>query len=333
LRSPSGTVSVSGSQSQSGSPIDTDSDTDPDPEIAFLILTYLKLLLTAIFWGGTFIAGRIVAGDVPPFAAAFLRFAIASVLLFALSLSTQRPLPLPRGRVLAIVLLCGASGVAGYNYFFFKGLALVEAGRASVIIANNPIFIALASAVLLKERLRPVNAAGVLLSVCGAVVAISRGRPLALFNGSLGLGEALIFGCVLSWVTYSLLGKIAMKTFSPLAATTWASAAGSLMLLPPALGQGLIGGISGGYSASSWFCLAYLAVCGTVLGFVWYYDGIRQLGPTRAGLFINFVPISAIVMAFAVLDEPLSASLVAGTLLVVAGVVLANRKGPSNGNR
>lgn len=291
-----------------------------------MALTYLKLLLTAIFWGGTFIAGRIVAGDVPPFAAAFLRFAIASVLLVALPLATGRPLPLPRGRVLVIVLLCGASGVAAYNYFFFKGLALVEAGRASVIIANNPIFIALASALFLKERLSPLNAAGVLLSVCGAVAAISRGQPLALLHGALGVGEALIFGCVLSWVTYSLLGKIAMKTLSPLAATTWASVAGSLMLLPPALGEGLIGGIAGGYAAASWFCLAYLAVCGTVLGFVWYYDGIRRIGPTRAGLFINFVPISAIVMAFAVLDEPLSASLVAGTVLVIGGVALANRR-------
>jgi len=101
--------------------------------------------------------------------------------------------------------------------------------------------------------------------------------------------------------------------------------AGAIFLLPAALHEGLANRI-GGYSLQSWACLAYLGICGTVLGFIWYYEGIRRIGPTRAGLFINFVPISAILMAFAVLDEPLTASLVAGTALVTAGVVLANRK-------
>jgi drug/metabolite transporter (DMT)-like permease len=62
-----------------------------------------------------------------------------------------------------------------------------------------------------------------------------------------------------------------------------------------------------------------------VLGFVWFYEGINQIGPTRAGLFINFVPISAILLAFLILGEPLTLSLLFGTLLVSTGVYLTNR--------
>jgi len=61
---------------------------------------------------------------------------------------------------------------------------------------------------------------------------------------------------------------------------------------------------------------------GTVLGFVWYYEGIKSIGPVRAGLFINFVPVSAVFLAFLILDEPLTASLLIGAILVSSGVYL-----------
>jgi len=108
-----------------------------------------------------------------------------------------------------------------------EGLQLIEAGRAAVIIANNPIFIALLSALLFKERLNRVQIAGILLSVAGAVYVVTRGHPLQLLSGGFGPGELLIFGCVLSWVTFSLVGKTVLKTQPPLTAIFYAAAVGS----------------------------------------------------------------------------------------------------------
>jgi len=71
--------------------------------------------------------------------------------------------------------------------------------------------------------------------------------------------------------------------------------------------------------------LAYLAVFGTVLGFLWYYEGIQAIGATKASLFINFVPVSAILMAFVILREPVTLSLLSGGMLVTGGVFLTNR--------
>jgi drug/metabolite transporter (DMT)-like permease len=70
----------------------------------------------------------------------------------------------------------------------------------------------------------------------------------------------------------------------------------------------------------------YLGFFGTVIGFVWYYEGIKKIGPMKASLFINFVPISAVVMAFFILDEPITLSLFIGTLLVCSGVYLTNKR-------
>ena len=104
---------------------------------------YLKLALTALFWGGTFVAGRIVALDAGPFSASFLRFSVASVLLAGLALRGGAGFGRPGLRRLGQLIALGLTGVLAYNVLFFMGLRLIEAGRAALIIASNPGFIAL----------------------------------------------------------------------------------------------------------------------------------------------------------------------------------------------
>lgn len=289
------------------------------------MLVFFKLLLTAFFWGGTFIAGRAIAGHVPPFSAAFLRFAVATIFLALFLVRIEGRIPALRKEQALPILVLGMTGVFAYNFFFFKGLQTIEAGRAAVIIANNPIFIALFSALLFKERLSRLQIMGILLSVTGAVIVVSRGHVLDVFQRGFGQGEALIFGCVLSWVTFSLVGKTVLAKLSPLTAIFFAALVGSVALFLPACSEGLLTDVLH-YRTVDWLSIFYLGFFGTVAGFVWYYEGIRKIGPTKAGLFINFVPISAVVLAFFMLHEPITPSLFLGTFLVVFGVLFTNNR-------
>ncbi len=287
------------------------------------MITYLKLLLMAIFWGGTFVAGRSLAQTVGPFGAAFFRFAIASVFLVFLLRRSEGRLTWPEKRQIIPVIFLGLTGALLYNFFFLKGLKMIEAGRASVIIANNPIFIALLSAYFFKERLNLVKVIGIIISVGGALIVISRGRVFEILQGGLGLGEVYIFGCVASWVAFSLIGKAVMDDLSALRSVAYSSIAGTIFLAAPAFLEGGFSFLH--YSLLEWANIFYLGFFGTVLGFLWYYQGIREIGPTRAGLFINFVPISAILLAFLFLGEPVTVSLLIGTVFVSSGVYLTNR--------
>ncbi len=289
-----------------------------------MIRVYLKLLGMAVFWGGTFIAGKLAAQHVGPYSAAFLRFAIASLFLLLAAWKIEGRLPALRPRQIVPVLLLGLTGVLAYNVFFFKGLKLIEAGRAAIIIANNPIGIALFSALIFRERLTAMRLAGIALSISGAVLVITRGSLAALGSGAVGRGELFILGCVASWVTFSLLGKALLKEMSPLASILYASVSGTLCLALPAWREGLLAAWPA-FTLTDWLALFYLGFFGTVLGFVWYYEGIQRIGATKAGVFINFVPVSAIVFSFLILGEPLTGSLVAGALLVLSGVYLTNR--------
>ena len=285
--------------------------------------TYLKLWLTAMFWAGAFIAGKHVSDHLGPFAIAFLRFALASVLLLAMVRHSYGTLPrLDRKQVLAILLL-GATGVFAYNAMFFKGLSLIEAGRASVIIATSPAFIAIGSAAFFKERLGLVRTFGVLLSVFGAAVVVSRGDLRQVLAGGAGLGEALILGCVLSWAAYSLIGKRVMRDLSPLVAVGYSIVIGSVALGIAACFDGL-GHVISRATALDWLAIVYMTVFATVLGFVWFYEGVREIGPTRASLCINFVPVFAVLLAWLFLREPLTASLALGAALVLSGTFMTN---------
>jgi drug/metabolite transporter (DMT)-like permease len=285
---------------------------------------YLKLLLTAIFWGGTFVAGRLVAQNIGPYSIAFLRFTIASVLLLLLTWRIEGKLPRLKGPQIIPVILLGITGIFIYNVMFFKGLKIIEAGRASLIIATCPIFITMCSAIFLKEKIDLVKGLGIVVSVCGAVIVISKGNISRVLEGGLGLGELYIFCCVLSWVAYSLIGKTVMNNLSPLASVSYSAAIGAVALSIPAFFEGLAQNITS-QSVIDWLCISYLGVFGTVIGFVWYYQGVERIGPTKAGLFINFVPISAILCAFFILREPITLSLAVGAVLVISGVYLTNK--------
>ena len=133
----------------------------------------------------------------------------------------------------------------------------------------------------------------------------------------------IIFGCVISWVAYSIFGKKAMNDFSPIASVCYSSIAGTLLLFFPALFKGVFQDMTA-YALVEWASLFYLGFFGTVLGFFWYYEGIKQIGPMKAGVFINFVPLSAIILSFFILKEPLTLSLILGAIFVIAGVYLTN---------
>jgi drug/metabolite transporter (DMT)-like permease len=288
-------------------------------------MIYAKLILTAIFWGGTFIAGRVIAPNIGPFSGAFLRFVFASVLLLVFSHSLLSGLPKLKRRHIIPAILLGMTGVFAYNVLFLAGLKTVTASRASIIIANNPVFLAIFSSLIFREHLNFKKVAGIAMSLSGAVVAITHGDLALIWQGAIGLGELFIFGCVASWVAYSLIGKQIMQDLSPMAAVTYSSIFGAVFLSFPAYFEGITLSITH-YSALTWISILYLALFGTVIGFTWFYQGIKTIGPTRSGVFINFVPISAIILSFIILGEKIDGSLIFGVILVTTGVFLTNRK-------
>jgi drug/metabolite transporter (DMT)-like permease len=285
--------------------------------------TYCTLVLTMLFWGGTFIAGRALAGSIPPASSAFLRFAIATVALACITYVVDGRLSLPPRKQWFPLLILGLSGVFCYNMSFFTGLQYIEAGRASLIIALNPLVITLLATLLLGEALSRRQFCGILLSLTGAVFVISNGHPAVLLRGSFGRGELAILGCVASWATYSLVGRTVLKSLTPLASVFYSSLIGTLLLAVPAVAGGILTRIPN-LSRMDWLSLAFLGIFGTALGFSFYYRAIQRIGASRSGVFINLVPLFSIVLSWLILGETIRPAVITGGIMLMSGVALTN---------
>lgn len=278
-----------------------------------------------LLWAGTFIAGRMLAGTVYPVDAAFLRFVIATLALAVFARVIEGKIPVPSKKQLLPLIFLGISGVFCYNILFFTGLEYIDAGRAALIIALNPLVITVAAVAFLGERLGASQFFGILISFIGAIFVISNGQPSVLFSKGIGIGEAAIFGCVISWAIYSLIGKVVLKSLSPLAAVFYSSFFGMLLLFPCSLFSTNTATIFS-YTLKDWLSLTFLGIFGTAVGFSLYYLAIRNIGASRASVFINLIPFFAILLAWILLDESIKPSVLIGGMLLISGVYLTNRR-------
>ncbi len=290
------------------------------------ILTFSSLILTTLFWGGTFIAGRLLAADLSPANSSFLRFAIASLSLLTIIKLSGKKLPIPRKGQWITLFLLGLTGVFGYNICFFTGLKYISAGRASLIIAFTPLTITLLAALFTNDRLNCRQFGGILISLFGALLVISNGRLRLLLQGGIGPGEKALLGCVLSWALYSIIGRSILTRLSPLVTVCYSSIAGTLLLAIPAARDNLIESL---YSITilNWLNLAYLGIFGTAIGFSLYYRGIKIIGPSRTAVFINLVPFFALLLAYLLLDETIQPVVLAGGFLIIVGISATNMAG------
>jgi drug/metabolite transporter (DMT)-like permease len=287
-------------------------------------VTYVKLITAMAMWGGTWIAGRVIAQELSaPLAVAALRFVLSGLAVGGFMLLSEGRLPLPEsGRDWGLIWALGFFGIFLYGLCFFFGLQRIPAGRGALVVALNPAVIVMTAWLIGKERMTPRKAIGSLIALAGCLTVIGNGDPLALFQGTVGLGEWLIVGCVMSWTPYTFIGWQASGRFSPLATTFYASLSGAVLLGLAALVQGDIDPAA--WSWRVWAGMGFLAIFGTAIAYTWFTDAVHRLGAGHASIFINLVPVFAVLQAALLLDERLGLAVLAGGALVIAGVWLTS---------
>jgi drug/metabolite transporter (DMT)-like permease len=287
--------------------------------------TYLKLTGAMFMWGGTWIAGRIVAQEVPaPLMAAAFRFLIAGVVLAGFALAAEGQNSTPGQRVASGASSAGWRSPAFFIYAlcFFYGLRYISGrARGARRCAQSGYGRAPCAWFAGQEKMTPLKLAGIVIAMIGCLTVVGNGNPLALLHGAVGMGEWLILGCALCWTAYTFIGRQATLSLSPLTATLYASLIGSLLLGITALLQG--GTEIAEWSWRVWSSVAFLAIGGTALAFTWFADGVKRIiGAAKASVFVNLVPVFAVLQAAILLDERLGFAVLSGGLLVIAGVWL-----------
>jgi drug/metabolite transporter (DMT)-like permease len=280
---------------------------------------FLALLVTMVAFGGTWPAGKVAAEHVAPAVVAVARFASAAALLWLWARLSGRPVRRPSRADLPLIAALGFTVVFAYNLFFLYGVRHTPAADGSVLVPGLiPVVTTLLAWPAFGERPSRRTAAGLAIAVAGVVVVADPGGRVGTERL---VGDALFVGASCSWAAYTIAGREAVARFGPVNANVYATAVGSLLLLPVTF-------FGGGWSSlasapvQAWGGIAYLSVAGTVLGFVLFYEGVRRIGAAQTASFALLVPIFGVLSSVLVLGERLRPALALGGAIVLAGLWL-----------
>jgi drug/metabolite transporter (DMT)-like permease len=165
------------------------------------------------------------------------------------------------------------------------------------------------------------------MSVAGALLVVLARHDLGASQGF--RGELLMCGCVLSWATYTLLARKVLVRVPPLVATAYSTLAGMLVLVACAMPFVSVQKLAA-IPLEVWAAGIFLGLFGTTISFTWFMDGVSTLGATRAGQFINLVPVFAVALSMLVLGERPSPLSLLGGLLVVGGLLVTQTNPKAN---
>ncbi len=281
---------------------------------------YLFLVLANLFWAGNFVVGALVVGQVSPISLTFSRWFCAAFLLVPLAWMLER---VSWRRALAewrLHALQSALGLVGFTLLLYWALGFTTPMTAAVISAANPAMIALAAALFLGNKLGAARIVGLVLSFTGALVVLSGGSIARVIENGFNPGDLLVVAAMLVWTAYTLVGR---RLTTPPVTATAVQAVFAVILLAPFV---LIFGLQLPTDAAGFAGLAYIVLFPSVGAYALWNLGARSLGPARAGVFLNLLPVFTVLISV-LLGQELTPALIGGGALVVAGIWLTSRRG------
>ena len=280
---------------------------------------YLLVTTSAFFWGANFVLAGPILAELPPLWAAAIRFVLGATLMFIIAGVRREKMLGPVRRHAATYLLLGTVGITGFNLFFFYALQSTSANSAALIMATNPLITALLATVFLGERPTARHLVALPVALIGVAVVISQGNMGRLSSFSFARGDLLMLAANLSWAMYNVLVRRCMPQGSAIVNTSWIMAAGAILLFSVAMGSD---SHASAMDSKASMAMAVMVIGGTVLAYLFWSIGIKRLGAARTAIFLNLVPVFAILIGAFLGSLPTMAQL-AGGLLVLGGVSIS----------
>lgn len=273
--------------------------------------------VAVFFWGISFVATKAALAEVSPVTLIAVRFAIGAVVLLAI----VRELP-PRSAWPALALM-GFIGVFVHQMLQSFALTMTSASSTGWLIGVTPIWSALLSAIVLRERFGGWKILGLVAGFAGAILVVTKGdfSPQVLGRPST-LGDLLILISTVNWAIYSVLGHKTIRTLGPRRATSGAMLFGALMLLPLFLANRGWREVPN-LTTKGWGALLFLAIGCSALGYLFWYGALERLEVSRVAALLYAEPLVTFAAAVVLLGEQVSRHVIAGGILVLVGVVIA----------
>jgi len=282
---------------------------------------YALLLLMVAFWSGNYIAGKIALREFPALLLAGVRIGLAGVMMLPVyAISRGEPRASASGAV--HLLLLGLLGVTLNQVFFVIGLSRTSVAHSALIIGLTPVLVLILAGLRGLEKITPRKAGGMALALAGVAV-LSAFKPAATGEAT-WLGDFFILLAALCFALFTVFGKEVTTQYSSVTVNTFAYLGGGVALLPLTVWQAGRHPLTN-ISTAAWLSAIYMAMFPSVIAYLIYYHALTHVAASRVAAFSYLQPVFALALGFAILHERVDAPVIAGGLVILAGVCLAER--------
>lgn len=284
-------------------------------------------MLATLIWSGNFVVARGLIHQIPPVSLAFYRWTTGTLILapFAWK-SFRQELPLIK-KHWKYWLLIAFFGITLYNTLIYvAGRYLPAVNLALIGTTSSPVMSIILAAVILKEHLKPLRIAGLLICIVGILLLLSKGSWTNLVHFHFTPGDWWILVAALCFAIYNILVRKKPQGVSPLSFLFITFLLGTLMIIPGFAWETATSTTPVQWSPSLLLTLFYLGLGNSVLSFLFWNASIARLGAGRTALFGNLIPIFSSIEAVLILHEPITVIHLVSGLLVIGGLLIANLK-------
>ncbi|MGH2787812.1 MAG: DMT family transporter [Actinomycetota bacterium] len=280
-------------------------------------------LVAAVLFGASVVAVRVAVRDIPPTTLAVLRFSQGAAVLLCATALIRPELLRVNFRDLRVSAFLGVIFFSLFPLSFNAGLQFTQASRGALMLATMPIWSMLLARWIIGERLVARQMLGVGLSLCGVLIVMSE-RGLTLEgDGRALLGDALVLLTAFWGALYGVLAKRALSRQHALTLVSYAMAIGTILLVPIAVGEGLIEELRR-LDPSLTRIVLFLGIPGGAIAFGLWTAALARLSATQVSVYINLNPIVAAILGVILLSEQATPLFLVSFAAVIAGVLLVN---------
>jgi drug/metabolite transporter (DMT)-like permease len=270
------------------------------------------IIISAATFGTLPIFGRLAyANGLDTITFLFLRFLFAAVLMALLMILRREPLP--RGRILGMLILMGALGYAAQAFTYLSAVKYASAGLVALLLYLYPTFVVILSAVFLHEKVTRLKVIALLLALVGTALTVGP-------SGGQWIGVLLAIASALIYSVYIIVGSGVMKHVSALQSSTVIFASAGVV-------YGIMVQINGPHlptGETGWLVMAGTVIFATIIPVVTFLAGLERIGPTNAAMLSTLEPVVTVFLATWLLDEQLQlVTLLGGGMIILAVVLLA----------
>jgi drug/metabolite transporter (DMT)-like permease len=287
---------------------------------------FVVALIPPTLWATSIIAAKVVVRSLPPFTAATARFALATAIMWGLWTFLPKRRQRPEGRDWVFLALAGFFQTSLYFALQYAGVKLTSAASTAVIVNTRPIFVAILAVFLLDEKLRGKTIFAIIMGFTGVLIIASQG---SLQNLSLStdhfLGDMLIVFNALSGAVGLVLTKKVLGRFNPFAALVFTVTFGAIGLIPFAVFEIWQGEGVPPTTWLPWLLLIYQAIFCTVIAHFLWNNVLSRLDASKSAVFLYVTPVVGVILAYLLLDEPITIYLAIGAVLVLVGAYQSTR--------